>query len=99
MNDGEYKIPTTRYRADGYCEETNTIYEFHGDYFHGNPKRFDPEEENKLCNATHGELYQKTLQKEQKIRNLGYNLVVMWESDWININKSIKTLQNKFRSK
>ena len=33
------------------------------------------------------------------LRNLGYNLVVMWESDWININKSIKTLQNKFRSK
>ena len=99
MNDGEYKIPTTRYRADGYCKETNTIYEFHGDYWHGNPKRFDPEEENKLCNATHGELYQKTLQKEQKIKDLGYNLVVMWESDWININKSIKTLQNKFRSK
>ncbi len=98
MNDVEYKIPTTRYRADGYCEETNTIYEFHGDYFHGNPKIFDSEEENKLCNATHGELYQKTLKKEQKIRDLGYNLVVMWESDWIKINKSIRTLQYKFRN-
>lgn len=38
MNYGEYKIPNTRYRVDGYCKETNTIYQFHGDFFHGNPK-------------------------------------------------------------
>lgn len=24
-NDGEYTIPNTRYRADGYCKETNTM--------------------------------------------------------------------------
>ena len=99
INGGEYKIPTTRYKADGYCKKTNTIYEFHGDYWHGNPKIYKSKEFNNTCNATHGELYKKTLIKEQKIRDLGYNLVVMWESDWININKSIKTLQNKFRSK
>ena len=37
LNYGEYKIPNTRLKADGYCKETNTIYEFHGDYWHGNP--------------------------------------------------------------
>lgn len=26
------------YMVDGYCEATNTIYQFHGDYFHGNPE-------------------------------------------------------------
>lgn len=97
MNEGEFTIPTTRYKADGYCEETNTIYEFHGDYFHGNPKIFKPEEMNKLCKATHGELYQKTLEKEQKIKELGFNLVVMWESDWAKINKAIRCLQNKYK--
>lgn len=97
MNEGEFTIPTTRYKADGYCGETNTIYEFHGDYFHGNPKIFKPEEMNKLCKATHGELYQKTLEKEQKIKELGFNLVVMWESDWAKINKAIRCLQNKYK--
>ena len=45
-----------------------------------------------------GEIYQNTLQREQLIRDLGYNLVVMWEHDWKTINKSIKILQRKFRS-
>lgn len=29
-NGGEYKIPGTNYRADGYCEETGVLYEFYG---------------------------------------------------------------------
>jgi hypothetical protein len=37
-NGGEYHIPGTRWKADGYCEELHTIYEYHGDYWHGNPK-------------------------------------------------------------
>ena len=97
INRGEFRIPSTRYLADGYCEETNTIFEYHGDYYHGNPKIFKPEEINKLCKLTHGELYQKTLEKEQKIKELGYNLVIIWESDWKKINKSISILQKKFR--
>jgi ribosomal protein L36 len=87
MNDGEFKLPIFGYKVDGYCYETNTIYEYHGDYWHGNPTLYKSEEINKICKKTHGELYQKTLEKEQKIKELGYNLVVMWESDWIRKNK------------
>ena len=47
---------------------------------------------------TFGELYQKTLEREQLIRDLGYNLVVMWEYDWKRLNILIKILQRKFRS-
>ena len=53
---------------------------------------------NDVSNKTFGELYEKTIEKEQMIKNLGYNLVVMWEYDWNKINKSIKILQNKFRN-
>jgi hypothetical protein len=97
MNEGEFKIPTTRYRADGYCEETNTVYEFHGDYFHGNPKIYKPEELNTLCNTTHGKLYESTVKKEEKIKKLGFNLVIIWESDWNTINKSIAIFQKRVR--
>ncbi len=30
---------------------------------------------------------------------MGYNLVIMWENNWIKINMSISILQNKFREK
>jgi len=98
-NEGEYIIPSTKYSADGYCQETNTIYEFHGDFWHGNPKRYDPTDINPISNKTFDELYQKTLEREEEIKTLGYNLVVIWESDWNKINKSIKILQNSFRNK
>ena len=97
-NYGEYKIPDTRYHADGFCSDTNTIYEYHGDYWHGNPKIFQPDDLNKTTKCTHGELYQKTLQKEEDIRRLGYNLITMWESDWMRITNSIRKFQQKFRS-
>ncbi len=98
LNIGEFKINNTRYRADGYCKETNTIYEFHGDFWHGNPKIYLQNDINRCSKKTYEELYKNTLEKEQKIKDLGYNLVVMWESDWNKINKSISILQKKFRT-
>ena len=44
-----------------------------------------------------GYLYKKTLEREQKIKDLGYNLIVMWEYDWNKINKSISILQKKIK--
>jgi hypothetical protein len=84
LNGGEYKIPETRYTVDGYCEDINTIYEFHGDLWHGNPVIYQSTDK---ChpfdaNITAGELYQKTIKRENQIKELGYNLVVMWENDF-----------------
>lgn len=98
LNGGEFKIPNTNYKADGYCKETNTIYEFHGDYFHGNPKLYDKNEINKRTNSTFGDLYNKTLKREQYIRDMGYKLEIIWEYDWKKINKAVKTIQIKFKS-
>ena len=82
MNGGEYQIPGTRYKADGYCQETNTIYEFHGDYWHGNPLIYESDIINESTQCTMGELHNRTLLKEQKIKELGYNLITIWESEW-----------------
>ena len=45
-NAGEYRIPNSRYTVDGYDEETNTVYEFQGCFFHGcrtcYPNRTEP---------------------------------------------------------
>lgn len=79
-NVGEYNIPGTRYKADGYCQDTNTIYEFYGDYWHGNPQVFPSTVFNEIIGITMGELYQKTIVREQHIRQLGYNLITVWEN-------------------
>ncbi len=71
-----------RHKADGYCAETNTIYEFHGDYWHGNPKIYEPDYINEVNDKTMGELYQRTTERENEIISLGYSLIVMWESDF-----------------
>jgi hypothetical protein len=83
-NGGEYRIPDSGYRADGYCKETNTVYEFHGDCWHGNPNKYGPDDH---CHPfdkkiTAGELFDVAVDRENKIRELGYNLVVMWECDF-----------------
>jgi hypothetical protein len=87
MNGGEYQIPGTRFKVDGYCKETNTCYEFHGDIFHGNPDLFEGHEQ---CHAfndfTAKQLYDATIERENKIISLGYNLVVMWENDFNKLN-------------
>lgn len=96
-NDGEYLIPKTKYKADGFCKENNTIYEFHGDFWHGNPNIYKDDDINTITKCTYKELYEKTLKKEGILKDLGYNLVVIWENDWKKINKCVKILQQKFR--
>ena len=82
-NIGEYKITGTRYKADGFCKETNTIYEFYGDIWHGNLNLFNKSE---MChpfnNKTADELFNKTLNREQEIKKLGFNIVTIWENQW-----------------
>lgn len=91
-NGGEYKICGSgyNYRVDGYCKNTNTIYEFHGSYYHGDPVIYDYDNFNKLQNIKMGELYDKTIERENKIKELGYNLVVIWEREWDKLYKDIK---------
>jgi len=76
-------------RVDGFDPETNTVYEFYGDYFHGNPKIYKAGDENKTNHMLFGELYRRTLEKEKLIKDSGYKLITMWESDF----KQIKARQ------
>lgn len=85
MNDGEkeIKINNNKYKFDGYCKDNNTVFEFYGDFFHGNPKIYNLENTNNLCKKTFGELYKSTMEREEIIKKAGYNLITMWESDFI----------------
>lgn len=68
--------------VDAYNPETNTIYEFYGDYWHGNPAVFNQLALNASNKKPFGELYKRTVTKEDLIKQAGYNLITMWEFDW-----------------
>lgn len=84
LNGGEFLIPGTRYAADGYHAKSNTIFEFYGDAFHGNPKVYKSTDTPHPFrrHKTAKELYLATVRKEQTLLALGYNLVTKWESDY-----------------
>lgn len=80
----QYKIRLNNktYHVDGYYEENNTVYEFNGDYWHGNPVKYDQNKINKMNKLSFGELYKRTIDKQDLLRQNGYNVISIWESDY-----------------
>ena len=82
-NGKEFKIPGTRLRCDGYHHRTRTIFEFHGDCFHGNPDVYSPRSKpHPHSNKTAQRLYKETCERTQYLRNLGYRVLEMWENTY-----------------
>lgn len=97
QNDGEHRILNSTYHADGYSKETNTIYEFQGSYWHGDPKKYSLDKMNKHMNKSFRELYERTLKKMNHCREQGYTVIECWESDWRKACKAVILLQRRFR--
>jgi hypothetical protein len=95
------KIPDLKrpIRADGFDLKTQTIYEYYGDYYHGNPNVFDHTKINPTSNKLYGQLYLDTINRADAIKRAGYNLVFIWEKDWNLIKESIKQNETSRSSK
>lgn len=60
----------------------NTIYEFYGSYWHGDPRRclgYTAAKKKQLKSR-----YLKTIRREKSLLKLGYNIVFVWEYDYNN---------------
>jgi hypothetical protein len=68
------------YIVDGINLENKIIYEFYGNYWHGNPKFYKSHDINHFNKKTFGELYSKTMRREQELIDLGYTLITKWEN-------------------
>jgi hypothetical protein len=79
------KIGSKRIKVDAFDPSTNTVYEFYGDYWHGNPHRFNANDINLANNKTFGELYRATIERETIIKQAGYNLISLWENRGIKL--------------
>ena len=90
MNGGEYLIEGVG-KVDGYASNTNTVYEFQGCFWHGCPKCYSGATINTKNQIDMEELNKRTLAKNKKIQELGYNLVTIYECELIEKTKSLKS--------
>ena len=81
LNGGEKKltIDDKTYKVDGFCEETNTVYEFYGGFWHGCPKCYRSNITNTKNQKDMGTLNDLTVEKRDIIKNTGYNHVSTYE--------------------
>jgi hypothetical protein len=96
-NVGEYRINNSRYFADGYCEENNTIFEFNGCFYHGCKKCFLNRDDINIVNGkSYDDLYNQTQYKQQHCREQGYNYIEIWECEWNFIKNSGKDAMDNY---
>ena len=81
--------------CDIYIPSLNLIIEYFGDYWHCNPKKYEPDYYHQIKKKTAKELWEYDKNKIDLAVEKGYNLEVVWESDY----KSDKTIINKLIKK
>lgn len=104
INLGEYVIKLTngkKTKVDGYCKETNTVYEYDGCFYHGHPSHLCTKQRNSndLNPKTHkiySQLYTDTLDRHAQIINSKYNLVTIFGCEW-NKRKKILNQIKKYK--
>lgn len=76
----EYQIQldTGVVRVDGYNANTNTVYEYLGSFWHGNPTLYDQSDLNPVTKTTFGHLYENTMSRLDRISAAGYNVIFEW---------------------
>lgn len=102
-----FKVPVRQIVVNGMIIDGikgKVIYEYLGDYWHGNPNVFDPSKLNLRAGKTYGELYKETFARLHKLTNGGYFVKYVWEKDWNQFRQkktdtlNIVTLSPKLRS-
>ena len=78
------QVPITvgkrRVVVDGFDPSTNTVYEFYGDWWHGNPEIYPPNDMHVLLKKTYSQLYEKTIMRENLLKSHGYHMITVWEN-------------------
>ncbi len=69
-------------KVDGFDRKTKTVYEFYGDFWHGNPRSFNKSDMNRTVKKTFGELYRNTVNRRRRLRRAGYRVIFIWESQF-----------------
>lgn len=78
ITERQFWLEDVKYKVDGYDPITNTVYLYHGRFWHGCPETFDPEMIHPIIKIPMKDLHEKTIMYEDKIKEAGYNLITKW---------------------
>ena len=78
LTGGEHKIKGVG-KVDGFCRESNTVYEFQGCFWHGCKKCFNRDTINSKNHIDMETLRKRRNEKNEKIFDAGFYLVETWE--------------------
>ena len=86
---GEYRVPNTNFTVDGYDEQTNTVYEFQGCFWHGCPTCYPNRSEmhRRLEDRSMADVYHCTQKKLNELKSRGYHVIEMWECQWAKLKQ------------
>ena len=82
--------------CDIFIPSLNLIIEYNGDYWHCNPKKYGADYFNQKKQKTAKELWEYDKNKIDLIKEKGYNLEIVWESDLNDDNTLINKLIIKY---
>ena len=91
FNDHQYEYSIDRYNVDFYDKETKTVIEFYGDYWHGNPTKYNLTD--KVYKKTVSEIQEYDKKRKFIIENDKQvnNFFIIWESEYRkNKNECVK---------
>ena len=60
----------------------NKIIEFNGDFWHANPSKYSADFINPVNKKTSKEVWERDKLKNEKAKELGYAVKIIWESDY-----------------
>jgi G:T-mismatch repair DNA endonuclease (very short patch repair protein) len=96
----QYRLPyNKRCSVDGFDSRTNTIFQYHGCYWHGCLNCFPNRLKINRKEKTFQECYERTTKLKNECLEYGYNYIEMWECKWIQIINAINHIKNIWKSK
>lgn len=78
--------------------KTKTVIEYNGDFWHANPRLYQPDDYMEVLKMTAKEKWTKDRKRRFALRNCGFEVMVIWENEWKNdrerVFKKLKVLKD-----
>ena len=94
LNNVEKRVGDRKLPVDGFNPETQTVYQFHGCYWHGHDCALNRGKEfNEKRKKPMAELLEETRANTEYIRSKGYRVVELYECEWRQLKRTNRKLQ------
>jgi hypothetical protein len=71
------------------CSYNMNVWEFQGDWFHGNPEKYNKDD--MFHNIPVNKKWEKDQKKKEFYESQGYKVIIVWESKWTSEKKLLQS--------